>query len=68
MHYFLSVAEVSVSLAIRVIELVASLAPWAIKLVLYKEATLLQVLKVLSESFDGLDFPVVGNFVCQKCL
>ena len=56
------------SLAIRVIELVASLAPWAIKLVLYKEATLLQVLKVLSESFDGLDFPVVGNFVCQKCL
>ena len=55
------------SLAIRVIGSVASLAPWAIKLVLYKEATLLQVLKVLSEYYDELDFPVVDNFVCQKC-
>jgi hypothetical protein len=68
MHYFLSVVEVSVSLAIMVIGSVASLAPWAIKLVLNKEANLLQVLKVLSEYFDGLDFPVVDNFVCQKCL
>ena len=55
------------SLAIRVIGSVASLAPWAVKLVLYKEATLLQVLKVLSEYYDELDFPVVDNFVCQKC-
>jgi hypothetical protein len=61
------VEEVSVSLAIRMIGSVASLAPWAIKLVLFKEVTLLQVLKVLLEYFDGLDYPVVDNFVCQKC-
>ena len=52
------------SSAIRVVELVVSLA---IKLVLYKEETLLQELKKLWE-YDEIDFPEVGDFLVKKHL
>ena len=52
------------SSAIRVVELVVSLAT---KLVLYKEATLLQELKEPWE-YDEIDFPEVCDFLVKKRL
>jgi len=51
--------------AVRVVELVVSLST---KLVLYKEATLLQELKELWEIYDEIDFPEVANFLVKKSL